>query len=164
VAPILNLVAPKTIPANPTSIAPPTAANSGTAIVPSVVVPAPGTRGLATITVQVGDSLWTLAQKNLGNGSRWHELVAVNPAISNPNHILAGTTLALPANDTPSVKSNVPATKHVVKKGDTLWAIAQSRLGNALYWSCIAQANPTLKDPNRIYAMQEIFVPASCKE
>ena len=164
VAPILNLVAPKTVPANPGAIAPPKAANSGTAIIPSVVVPASGTRGLATITVQVGDSLWTLAQKNLGNGSRWHELVAVNPAISNPNRILAGTTLALPAGDIPAVKSNVPTTKHVVVKGDTLWAIAQSRLGNALYWSCIAQANPTLKDPNRIYAMQEIFIPASCKE
>ncbi|HMI52792.1 MAG TPA: LysM peptidoglycan-binding domain-containing protein, partial [Candidatus Saccharimonadales bacterium] len=154
VAPILNLAAPKSFAANPAVAARPAE--------PGVAHNAKTPARLTTITVQVGDSLWTLAQKNLGNGSRWHELMAVNPAVTNPDHIMAGATLSLPGNTAVTQQTPVAGTKIVVKKGDTLWAIAQSRFGHAETWNCIAHGNPTLKNPNRILVQQEIFLPASC--
>jgi hypothetical protein len=52
----------------------------------------------ATADVAGGDSLWLLAQRELGDGSRWREIYALNQdAIgSNPDVIYAGTTLTLP--------------------------------------------------------------------
>jgi LysM repeat protein len=108
------------------------------------------------ITVQPGDSLWKLATQTLGQGLRWRDLLAVNPGILNPNHIVAGTQLYLPA-------SLPTATKFTVRPGDTLSQIAQSQLGHASYAACIAQANPAIRDANRIYPGQSLLLPANCK-
>src|SRR6202521_2798062 len=51
---------------------------------PVAPISPPSTPALHAVTVQRGDSLWKLAQQNLGNGSRWPELLAVNPRIANP--------------------------------------------------------------------------------
>ena len=111
------------------------------------------------ITVQPGDSLWKLAERNLGQGLRWHDLLSVNPGILNPDHIVAGTQLYLPAAVTPFGV----AAKLTVRPGDTLWSIAQAQFGRASAWSCIAQANPAIRDANRIYPGQSLTLPASCK-
>jgi nucleoid-associated protein YgaU len=123
-----------------------------------------------TVSVRRGDSLWKLAQENLGHSSRWPELVAANPGIVNPNQIRAGAQLVLPANAV-SVRRNAesksaatPGTTRIkVRKGDTLWALAKAHMGRSSAWSCIAAANPSLTDPNRIYEDQELFVPVSCR-
>ena len=48
------------------------------------------------VTVQPGDSLWKLAQKTLGRGNRYSEILAINPSIVKPNQIRAGAQFTLP--------------------------------------------------------------------
>jgi len=114
---------------------------------------------LNIVTVKPGDSLWKLAQQNLGKGLRWHDVLAVNPSIVDANHIAAGSQIYLPA----AVTSLRTATKITVRKGDTLSKIAQSQFGHASYWSCIAHANPVVRDANLIFEGQLLLLPASCK-
>ena len=50
-----------------------------------------------THTVGPGDSLWSIAKKELGDGSRWNEIYELNKdIISNPNLIYDGQELKLP--------------------------------------------------------------------
>ncbi len=109
------------------------------------------------MTVQRGDSLWKLAEQNLGKGLRWRELLSANPSITDPNHIVAGSQIVLPTST-----SRGTATKYTVNSGDTLSQIAQSQLGHASYSSCLLQANPFIRDANRIYAGQVLLLPANC--
>ena len=120
-------------------------------------VPQVQAEGARSITVQPGDSLWTLAEKNLGRGSRWQELMAANPGIVNADRIVARRRIYLPTN----AHSARPA-KITVQLGDTLSKIAQSQYGRLAAWRCIAQANPQITDANRIFAGQELSLPLSC--
>ena len=108
------------------------------------------------VTVKRGDSLWKLAEQHLGHGLRWHDLVSANPGILDPNHITAGSQIVLPA----AISSVRTATKFTVRTGDTLSQIAQTQLGHASYAVCIARANPSIRDPNRIYTGQVLLLPA----
>jgi 5'-nucleotidase len=49
-------------------------------------------------------------------------------------------------------------TKYKIKKGESLWSIAQARYGNGNKWKTIAAANPKL-DPNKVQAGQTITLP-----
>jgi len=75
-------------------------------------------------------------------GSRWRDLLAVNPGIVDANHIAAGSQIYLPA-----VASSLrTASKIMVRRGETLTRIAQTQFGHAAYWSCIAHANPAIQE------------------
>ena len=51
----------------------------------------------STHTIQAGDTLWAIATKYLGSGSRYTEIVEANPdKISNPNSIKVGTVIKIP--------------------------------------------------------------------
>lgn len=122
------------------------------------IVPAAPAK-LNVVTVKPGDSLWKLAQQNLGKGLRWRDLLAVNPGIVDANHIVVGSQICLPTAG-PPLRT---ATKFTVRKGDTLSKIAQTQFGHPAFWSCIAQANPAVHDADLIYEGQLLFLPVSCK-
>lgn len=48
--------------------------------------------------------------------------------------------------------------KYTIKKGESLWSIAQAKYGNGNKWKAIAAANPKL-DPNKVQAGQTITLP-----
>src|SRR5229473_341002 len=156
---------PNVLPSRPPAIRvapllPTTPAPAPIAPVTPVVPVAPnGAAKLSAVVVKPGDSLWKIAQQNLGKGLRWHDLLAVNPGVVDANHIVAGSQIFLPA----AVSSTRTATKFTVKKGDTLTAIAHAQFGHASYWSCIAQANQAIQDANLIFEGQLLLLPASCK-
>jgi len=131
------------------------------------VTPAPPTAAIApaappklkVVVVKPGDSLWKLAEENLGKGLRWHDLLAVNPAIVDANHIEAGSQIFLP-----SIASSFrTATRIIVRRGDTLSQIAETHLRHAYLWPCIVKANPAIRDANLIREGQSLLLPASCK-
>jgi len=119
-----------------------------------------------TVSVQRGDSLWKLAQQILGRGGRWPELLAANRWIADPNQIRVGAQLKLPVAAATSVSTR-KASGNVnpaitVHKGDTLWKLAKVNLGRSSAWPCLAAANPSINDPDRIYENQQLVVPAGC--
>jgi len=48
-------------------------------------------------TIQKGDSLWKIAERELGSGHRWKYLYEINEdRIKNPNKLRAGTVIIIP--------------------------------------------------------------------
>jgi nucleoid-associated protein YgaU len=111
------------------------------------------------ILIQPGDSLWKLARRHLGRGSRWNEFLASNPTISDPHHLQPGSLLVVPATE---LRSRVQPSSITIHSGDSLWKIAASQLGSGVSWPCIAQANPQLRDANRLRPGQILVIPLSC--
>lgn len=60
-----------------------------------------------TYTIQSGDTLGKIATKFLGDATRFKEIMAVNPQITNPNLIKVGQIITLPAAATAS--PSIPA-------------------------------------------------------
>ena len=142
-------VAP-TQPAPRASIAP---------VAPVVPVAPSSVARLNAVVVKPGDSLWKIAAEKLGKGLRWHDFLAVNPAIIDANRIAVGSQIYLPAGVSP-IRTTMSITVH---KGDTLSNIAKTQLGHASLWACIAHANPAVQDANLIYEGQSLLLPGSCK-
>ena len=118
-----------------------------------------------TVVVQRGDTMWKLAEVNLGDGRRWRELAAVNPSISDPKHIVPGTVINLAENApvAPAVPAAPSDSNITIRKGDSLWKIAKLKLGAGGFWGCIAKANPRIIDANRIYAGDTLTLPTDCE-
>lgn len=120
-----------------------------------------------TYIVKSGDSLWTIAKSQYGDGSK-HDLIAkANPSM-NPNALKVGTKLIippLPSTGTPgdagTVVSHPGETSgetYTVQSGDTLWTIAQKHYGNGVKAKLIEQANPGIK--STLHIGQKITLPA----
>jgi nucleoid-associated protein YgaU len=121
----------------------------------------------STVLVQPGDSLWKLARKNLGRGSLWPRILATNPGLADPNRLVPGVALHVPAallatQAQPSANGPDKRNKILVQKGDTLWSLAKAHLGSAATWPCLASANPSVINPQRIFAGQELEIPQTC--
>ena len=137
---------------------------ASTATAPEIARPSATVNPLSPlhiVTVQPGDSLWKLAQQNLGRGSRWPELLAANPSVVDPTRLASGTHIVVPT-ETSTLQHVKSDTKVAVQKGDTLTKIAQSQYGRAAAWSCIARANPQIVDADRIYEGQQLLLPFPC--
>lgn len=114
--------------------------------------------GGARVRVQPGDTLWKLAKEYLGRGTDWLLLAAINPQVAAPTRLRVGAWVCLP-DRAPAMQ---PLKRVRVHGGDSLWKLAQAQFGNGEAWNCIAQANPQLQNPDRIFPGQALAMPASC--
>ncbi len=62
-------------------------------------------------TILKGDTLGTVAQKFLGSSTKWRDVWAANPQISNPDVLRVGQIITVPA----TTKALVPVTQPVIK-------------------------------------------------
>ncbi len=83
-------------------------------------------------TIQKGDTLWDLAQKYLKSGARYKEIKELNNL--EDSTIYPGQILKIP-------KSQINFRTHTVKKGETLWEIAEKYLGNGNRYKEIKKSN-----------------------
>lgn len=115
----------------------------------------------AEYTVEKGDSLWNIAQKNLGDGSKWTEIYKLNQDSigQNPDLIFSGNHLKLPG---ASGSSIADASHYTVKPGDNLWNIAKSHLGNPTKWGDLYKANANIigDNPGLIQPGQDLTLPS----
>ena len=97
-----------------------------------------GSGSVSTYTVKAGDTLWDIAQSQLGNGSRYKEIMALNGLTSDV--IQPGQVLKLPTDGASNAGPGTTKT-YTVKTGDTLWDIAQNLLGNGARYKEIVSLN-----------------------
>ena len=92
--------------------------------------------------VKQGDTLWKIAQEQLGDGNRYREIMELNGMTGTV--IFPGDLLRLPgpSGETPSVPETSPSyTEYTVQRGDTLWKIAQAQLGSGSRYREIMELN-----------------------
>jgi nucleoid-associated protein YgaU len=129
-------------------------------------------RSTIDYTVKRGDSLWKIAERLLGDGTRFTEIVELNKDVLNgrPDFIVSGTVLKVP-HEVTEVEGDRPAEEHVVQPGDTLSEIAEARLGDPMRypelfeasWDTVQPDGATLTDPDLIRPGWEITVPGQAK-
>lgn len=85
-------------------------------------------------TVKAGDSWWSIAAAQLGNGTRYTELAACNNK-KPTDTIYAGQVIKLP------VKTASAARTYTVKAGDSWWSIAAAQLGDGARYNELAKLN-----------------------
>ncbi|MFE6645080.1 LysM peptidoglycan-binding domain-containing protein [Nocardioides sp. NPDC057772] len=100
-------------------------------------------------TVKRGDSLWRIAEKHLGSGTRFKEIVALNTYVlaNNPDYLEAGLILRLPAPPDPASAIGDDNT-YVVEPGDTLSEIAEDKFGDAARYPQIFNASTNTIQPD----------------
>lgn len=157
----------------------PAAAVSADKALPTYVVKAPSEDGR--------DSLWRIAERYLGDGTRWNEIQQLNEGrtqadggtLGASSQIRPGWTLTLPAdargeglNTTATATTTADTTdaQHVVtvKEGDSLSAIAERELGDGDKYPLLLEATRDvvqpdgshLSDPDTLFPGQKIVIPA----
>ncbi|WP_404352215.1 LysM peptidoglycan-binding domain-containing protein [Phycicoccus jejuensis] len=123
----------------------------------------------ADYVVQRGDTLWAIAERHLGSGVRYTELVDLNRGRlgADPGFLTAGEVLQIPsepARQTTSVEEHT----ETVKRGDTLWDLADEELGDPTRYPEIFEASRNtvqpdgrrLTDPDLIVPGWTLIVPA----
>jgi nucleoid-associated protein YgaU len=115
------------------------------------------TRTPRRYTVRRGDSLAGIAESELGDPRRWTEIFLLNRAvIRNPDRIFPGQVLVLP----PARPTGPIPVLYVVRPGDTLSAIAQSKLGNRNRWPEIFALNrDIIANADRLIPGQVLVLP-----
>lgn len=129
-----------------------------------------------TYTVQdarPAESLWSIAEQQLGDGERWTEIADLNEGRTMPggrtfhaaDPIQPGWVLNLPGKAT-TQQDDADVTVH---PGDTLWEISESRLGDPTRYPEIFEANQgramdetgqRLTDPDLIVPGWKVEIPA----
>lgn len=110
-----------------------------------------------------GDTLWSIAERELGNGTLWREIHRLNAGqkmidgsvFTHADHIQPGWRLQLPTT------SQVQPTQITVTAGDTLAEIAQFELGELDEWHALYDLNRDVigSDPDLIHPGQVLRLP-----
>ncbi|HLD01923.1 MAG TPA: LysM domain-containing protein [Patescibacteria group bacterium] len=125
-----------------------------------------------THTVALGETLWSIAEKQYKSGYAWVDIAKANN-LTDPNQIEKGMKLKLP--DVKVVVQALPSPKptvspvavstnkitgetYKVQRGDYLWSIAVRRYGDGYKWVEIAKAN-NIATPDVIYADTSLKLP-----
>jgi nucleoid-associated protein YgaU len=106
-------------------------------------------------TVKRGESLWSIAAQELGNGRRYTEIAALNAALlhgKGDGFLKPGWVLKIPQTEPPTTSVPAPSTPdqtttYTVKKGDTLSGIARDQLGHASAYPRIVDASRAITQP-----------------
>ena len=135
-----------------------------------------------TITVQRHDTLWALADRHLGDGARYTEILELNRGrpqpdgrrLENPSWLYPGWVLRLPADAriTRTGQASGEPQVVVVEQGDTLWEIAEDELGDGTRYPEIFRENvgepqpdgQRLTDPDVILVGWELDIPGTADE
>ena len=132
---------------------------------PSQVVAGEEQAGLRPYVVRPGDDLWSLAERFSGGGPNWRMIAQANSSVVlDPSVELAPGALLMvpdnqPAQAAPKPGQDGQATV-TVKRGDTLWGLAGTYLGDPLRWPEIFAANRgIINNPRLIHPGQVLVLP-----
>ena len=130
----------------------PTRPAANPAETPTAAEPEQGKPSTTKYVVKAGDSLWRIAERHLGDGERYPEIVALNGKLLHrgPDFLRVGWTLRLPERQQ-EVERQQPTDgyrTYTVRKGDSLSKIALKELGNAHSWPKIADASRGIVQPD----------------
>ncbi len=109
-----------------------------------------------TVEVRRHDTLWSLAEKHLGSGERFKEILSLNlgrpqsdgRALSESHWVFPGWILRLPRDAVISTTASMPGETYTVKPGDTLSEIAVDELGERSGYGAIFDLNKGHPQPN----------------
>lgn len=102
---------------------------------PDLSEPLPPSQEYWVYEVRRGDSLWKIADRYLGAGSRYREIMELNGLTS--DRLLPGMQLKIPGE---------AYREYTVKRGDSLWKIAQNQLGSGTRYTEIMELNGLSSD------------------
>jgi nucleoid-associated protein YgaU len=110
--------------------------------------------------VQPGDTLGQISTIIFGTSRRWQDLASANNLDAN-TPIFPGDVLRYPEDSASasfeSAYKNLPRSKVVVQKGDTLELIAERQLGNKAFWKLVWRWNEAIiAEPNKIFEGQSL--------
>lgn len=128
--------------------------------------------------VAQGETLWSIAEQHLGDGTRYTEILDLNQGTIPSSHwISPGQVLQLPDEDGSAGGSGAEleaevgsgTSTHTVEQGDTLWEIAEDELGEGERYPEIVDATGAqqqadggrLTDPDLIRPGWEVEVPGA---
>jgi nucleoid-associated protein YgaU len=156
-------VAPTPAPASTPDRTAPDHASAGKRVVPSVAQAASeGKRdtGLQHV-VELGDDLWSLAERYYGEGRDWRQIARANPDVltGGPDRLQPGWKLTVPGVTAPGSEDRSSVT---VQAGETLSSIAERELGEESDWRALYRANrDQLDDPDEIDSGMRLAVPSA---
>lgn len=117
----------------------------------------------STYVVQPGDTLSAIALRAYGNAGLWPTIYNANVGTigHNPDLIMPGQRLTIPAIQASPTPPVSPPTHYTVVVGDTLSGIAQRMYGNANLWPAIYNANVNVigHNPGLIFPGQNLAIP-----
>jgi len=133
----------------------------------------PPRRGAAnTITVKPGDTLSELAQQHLGSMRSWPALMAANrDRLPDERSLQPGMVLALPRpaaapprrvsrRDSDRGGTSPPSNTYTVVSGDTLWRVAERKLGDGTRYHEIYHANRNhMTSVDDLHVGQQLVLP-----
>lgn len=114
-----------------------------------------------------GDTLVKIAQKFYNDPNKW-TLIAKENKLANPSVIHPGNIFVIPQVENVLAQSiitnhnNLTQKEYIVKRGDTLWKIAENIYGDGKEWQRIFDANNLGKLPNGnplIHAGNVLLIP-----